>query len=176
MDRAQKRDAVNQQKFYFRKNVLPPGRNIDSLYTKSGTCHCGCNGSSNTDVSALGDVNDSVPSSPCSEQSLPSYKDKVLRNCFPDVEPPSTLERPPIETEYEEMSINEIINGKVRFFSIKRSVILIIRSIVQDQFPGLLGVVNTYLNSLDVETHVKDRIHNYLNLIKSRSDGENFFL
>lgn len=122
MDRAQKRDAINKQKFYFRKDILAPGRLIDSAYTaKSGPCNCGCNGSSDkTRVNGdpdTGNLNDSIPSSPRSEQSLPSYKDKALRNCFPDVEPPPTLERPPVEMEYEEMTINEIINGKVSFLN-----------------------------------------------------------
>ena len=44
----------------------------------------------------------------------PVGKDKVLRNCYPEFEPPEILERAPVDEEYEEMTINEIINGKVR--------------------------------------------------------------
>jgi len=57
------------------------------------------------------------------------------------------------EEEYEEMTMNEIINGK------------------GDKFPGLLGVVNAYLNSLNVECSVKHRLQKYLDLIKRRADG-----
>jgi glutamate--cysteine ligase catalytic subunit len=58
-----------------------------------------------------------------------------------------------VEDEYEEMSVAEIIGGK------------------GESFPGLLGVVNAYLNTLNVEFAAKKRIRSYLNLIKWRADG-----
>lgn len=58
-----------------------------------------------------------------------------------------------VDDEYEEMTIAEIINGK------------------GEGFPGLLGVVNTYLNTLNVEFASKKRMRTYLNLIKWRADG-----
>lgn len=35
-----------------------------------------------------------------------------------------------------------------------------------------MGVVNAYLNSLDVEFATKERLRKYLNLIKRRADGK----
>ncbi|KIJ49563.1 hypothetical protein M422DRAFT_27931 [Sphaerobolus stellatus SS14] len=90
-------------------------------------------------------------STPCSEKR--ALKETVMRNCFPDVEPPPVLERPPVEDEYEEMSINEIINGKA------------------DSFPGLMGVVYAYLDTLDVEDEIRKHLDKYLDLIKHRADG-----
>lgn len=41
-----------------------------------------------------------------------------------------------------------------------------------EDFPGLLGVVNAYLNSLDVEFEAKRQMRKYLNVVKRRADGE----
>lgn len=51
------------------------------------------------------------------------------------------------------MTIGEVITGK------------------GTSFPGLLGVVNAYLNTLNVDFASKKRIRTYLNLIKWRADG-----
>lgn len=48
--------------------------------------------------------------------------------------------------------MNEIINGK-------------------GSFPGLLGVVNAYLDSLNLEFTAKSKMKRYLELIKRRADG-----
>ena len=42
---------------------------------------------------------------------------------------------------------------------------------VQGSFPGLLGVVNAYLDSLNVEFTAKSKMKRYLELIKRRADG-----
>ncbi|KAF8513160.1 glutamate-cysteine ligase-domain-containing protein [Hysterangium stoloniferum] len=138
MNRAQKRDAVREQKFYFRKNVLAPGRSMDFPYTEAATDNTHAEAKANSPY----------------HSHAPIHKDKVLRNCYPDVQPPEGLERPPVEEEYEEMTINEIINGKKGHC-----------------FPGLMGVVNAYVNSLDVEFAIKDKLRKYLNLVKHRADG-----
>lgn len=53
------------------------------------------------------------------------------------------------------MTINEIINGKGD----------------GDSFPGLMGVVNAYLNSLNVDVATKCELRRYLDLIKHRAKG-----
>ncbi len=52
------------------------------------------------------------------------------------------------------MSMDEIINGR------------------GDSFPGLMGVVNAYLNSLNVDVATKCELRRYLDLIKYRAKGE----
>jgi glutamate--cysteine ligase catalytic subunit len=42
---------------------------------------------------------------------------------------------------------------------------------MKGDFPGLLGVVNAYLNSLNVEFDKKRKLRKYLDLVKRRSDG-----
>ena len=41
-------------------------------------------------------------------------------------------------------------------------------------FPGLLGVVNEYVKTLDVEYAKKKALRRYLNLIKRRANGMSF--
>ena len=53
-----------------------------------------------------------------------------------------------------EMTLNEVINGK------------------GETFPGLMGVVNAYLNSLNVDMATKCELRRYLDLIKYRAKGE----
>lgn len=52
------------------------------------------------------------------------------------------------------MTLDEIINGR------------------GDSFPGLMGVVNAYLNSLNVDVGTKCELRRYLDLIKLRAKGE----
>ncbi|ORY03394.1 GCS-domain-containing protein [Basidiobolus meristosporus CBS 931.73] len=58
-----------------------------------------------------------------------------------------------VENEYELMTINEIINGK------------------DDGFPGLIPIVNSYLNSLNVDIETRRTLGRYLDFIKCRADG-----
>jgi len=56
--------------------------------------------------------------------------------------------------EYELMTIDEIINGAP-----------------SKGFPGLLGLVNNYLNTLNVDIETRCEISKYLELIKKRANG-----
>lgn len=89
MERAQKRDASASGKFYFRKEVYSLGRSgASSVASSSGA------------------------SSPTSD--APPKKEKKLRNCFPPLPLPSGIPHTRlIHDEYEEMTMNEILNGKV---------------------------------------------------------------
>ena len=44
--------------------------------------------------------------------------------------------------------------------------------VLQGEYPGLLGLVTAYVDSLDVEEKVKLRLSKYLDLIRRRADGE----
>jgi glutamate--cysteine ligase catalytic subunit len=94
MHRAQLRDAVSSSKFYFRKNVLPPGHSSPTASTASSS-----GDSSPVDLSDCGALR---------------RKETKLRNCFPALQRPINGERRgPVEDEYAEMSMDEIMNGKV---------------------------------------------------------------
>ena len=97
MARAQRRDAVRSQKFYFRKEVFPSASSQPSSLASS------------------------TPGSPVSEHGSPilvngiNGKERKLRNCFPLLPMPDDAIVPDmLADEYEEMTMEEIMNGKVR--------------------------------------------------------------
>jgi glutamate--cysteine ligase catalytic subunit len=59
----------------------------------------------------------------------------------------------PVEDEFEQMSINEVINGQ------------------HDGFPGLIPLVESYLNSMNVDVETRCDIATYLDLIRKRANG-----
>jgi glutamate--cysteine ligase catalytic subunit len=65
---------------------------------------------------------------------------------------PGTL---PVEEEYEEMTIDEIINGSV-----------------DGDFPGLIPIVESYLDSVNVDVQTRCELATYLSLISKRASGE----
>ena len=84
MQTAQKRDAARKEKFYFRRNVF-------SSQSSSATSS----------------------SSSVDENGNPKPKEKKLKNCF-DTPPRATdLFDKPVEHEYELMTLEEIMLGKV---------------------------------------------------------------
>lgn len=116
MQIAHRRDAVLNDKFYFRKN--PFALRTPRPYSANG-------GSSGTTT-------------------------------------PATLSRPPtptgpVEEEYELMSIDEIMNGSPPTSS--------------NEFPGLIPLVESYLDSMNVDVETRCELAAYLDLIRKRADG-----
>jgi len=93
MERAQKRDAARQSKFYFRKSVFPEGfKRPNELPTPP--------------PENSGDEDVLIP--------IRIHKGDCGR-CFTHPAFLMPLEEvDPIEAEYEEVTLNEVINGKVR--------------------------------------------------------------
>ncbi|KAJ8595689.1 GCS-domain-containing protein [Rhizopogon salebrosus TDB-379] len=89
----------------------------------------------------------------CSPTDGTLVKEKKLRNCFPFVPRPPHVEDGPIEDEYEEMTMEEIFVGK------------------GSKFPGLLGVVEAYIDTLDVSVGDRLQIGKYLDLVRRRATG-----
>ncbi|KAL7415490.1 glutamate-cysteine ligase catalytic subunit [Mrakia frigida] len=162
MKRAQLKDAVTEKKFFFRKSVFP-GRTLSKHDIRSRPPSPPLA----TPVSPLTSSH-SVPWSGTSATPSPTSTHFSSSSHLPTTNGnghahPSRASssgdgtRPsspsgPVEDEYEEMTVNEIINGK-------------------DAFPGLLGVVNAYLNSLDIDIGAKCQIRKYLDLVKNRANG-----
>ena len=102
MQRAQHRDALGTEKFYFRKDIFLPSSSRSSSVGDSGASSpvgsdCGCNSTSN------------------GLHHHPPKKAKKMRNCFPEVPPPpEEYIAKKVEDEYEEMTVAEMMNGKVR--------------------------------------------------------------
>lgn len=60
----------------------------------------------------------------------------------------------PVEDEYELMTVNEIINGKA-----------------DGSFPGLIPLVESYLDSVNVDVETRCELAKYLALIRGRANG-----
>ncbi|PSR76507.1 hypothetical protein PHLCEN_2v8410 [Hermanssonia centrifuga] len=94
------------------------------------------------------------PVEPNGENGIPRPKQRKLQNCF------ATAPKPdnggtfgPVEEEYDEFTLDEIFNGK------------------GSAFPGLLSLIESYLDTLDVEEGELVRIREYLGLMKQRANG-----
>lgn len=154
MKRAHVRNAAREGKFFFKKNVFQRRRE-SSLYNLPGAV----NGHANGDAARLRTQ---------SSHSRSSSVRSAGRSFSPTSSNPSASTSrcaspeglPAIEDEYEEMTINEIINGKAGEAGSSQS------------FPGLLGLVYSYLNSLNVDVATRYELEKYFELIKARANGE----
>ena len=117
METAHARNAVLDQKYFFRKNPLPP-RPIKATNGASGT---------------------TTPAAQASRPSSPVG---------------------PVEDEYSLMSIDEIINGQH------------LPSSESGGFPGLIPLVESYLNSVNVDVETRCELARYLDLIRKRASGQ----
>ncbi|KAI8672458.1 Glutamate--cysteine ligase [Fusarium sp. Ph1] len=61
----------------------------------------------------------------------------------------------PVEHEYEEMTVNDIINGSD-----------------SGDFPGLIPIVESYLDSVNVDVTTRCHLSTYLDLISKRASGD----
>lgn len=112
METAHRRDAVLNDKFYFRKETLPKRQTR-------------MNGTSNVSSAA----NTPQPSRPASPVGA-------------------------VEDEYELMTVDEIINGKA-----------------DESFLGLIPLVESYLDTINVDVETRCEIAQYLALIRGRANG-----
>ncbi|EZF31697.1 glutamate-cysteine ligase [Trichophyton interdigitale MR816] len=119
METAHARNAVLDEKFYFRKDPFPHR----------------------------------YPRSQRHQQSRPSSPPGGSTPSPPPSTTPSSPLLQPIESEYTLMSVNDIINGS------------------PDGFPGLIPLVESYLDSLNVDVETRCALAKYLDLIRRRADG-----
>lgn len=94
MARAQKRNAARTGKFFFRKDIYPPGQETPtpSVASSSGA---------SSPVEGMPGMNG-------------ARRERKMRNCYPSApKPENGFKHRPVEEEYEEMTLEEIFNGKV---------------------------------------------------------------
>jgi glutamate--cysteine ligase catalytic subunit len=162
MQRAQKRDAAGSELFHFRKWVFPLGRSPshDDWSSRPPSPSRANHRQDGSYASGNGASQEASTPRSSSPESTSGPANGNGRTSGPEV---------------EEMTIDEIINGKVSDLfccapSLENS--LLTRSRSQDSFPGLMGVVNAYVNSLNVDHVTRCEIRKYLDLIKHRAQGE----
>jgi len=145
---AQQRDAVNQAKFYFRREVFTP------------TPSRATSGTASPDITALPrpspdtSSTDEMVNGFHNDSSNGRRKQRVMKNCFPPLPlPDEGLMSGSVNEEYAEYSMDEIINGR------------------GDAFPGLIGLVETYIGTLDLRESELRKIASYLDLVRRRANG-----
>lgn len=77
--------------------------------------------------------------------------------------PPTPL--PPVEDEYALMTIDEVINGSSSSSSSSDDS-------SDGGFPGLIPIVESYLDSVNVDVQTRCELDTYLDLIRRRASGE----
>jgi len=68
---------------------------------------------------------------------------------------PRPIEPGPVEDEYTLMTVDEIINGQSS----------------SDGFPGLIPLIESYLNSINVDVQTRCELAQYLELVRKRANG-----
>ncbi|GAA5874509.1 hypothetical protein JCM3774_005742 [Rhodotorula dairenensis] len=156
MHRAHRRDAINTQKFYFRKNLFDPkpGHPCDpSLDALSSLPETVSPRQPRSPVTSNGFGSHTREPSRC-ESSCSSHRPSRV----PSPGPPEPVPTGPVEDEYDQFTINEIVNGAP-----------------DRDFPGLIGVVRIYLDGLEKEGKVSEEVRKgidrSLDLVRRRADG-----
>ena len=143
MQRAQQRNAAVKNCFHFRRKVFPPDRPQMP------------NDLASRPVSRpVSEPSSSVTSPAESRRGSALDGPSIPRQPHSRSECSDDSEDDQHGDEAVEMTLNEVINGK------------------GETFPGLLGVVNAYLNSLNVDLATKCELRRYLDLIKYRAKGQ----
>lgn len=147
MQRAQQRNAAVTSQFHFRRNVFP----LDQPAAPYDLASRPVSPPSSTPITPPDSRRSSIQegiSAP--RHPHPHPRERNGSECS-DVSDEDEL-----GDEAVEMTLNEVINGK------------------GETFPGLMGVVNAYLNSLNVDLATKCELRRYLDLIKYRAKGMHY--
>lgn len=159
MRRAQQRDAVNQAKFFFRREIFTPASSRATSGATTPDDAAAFSRPSSTLPTGAAQSNGTTNGSRQGHNGRP--KRRVMANCFPS--PPAPLEEDgasggggggSVSEEYAEYTMDEIINGRG-----------------DDAFPGLVGLVEAYLDTLDMSEPELRKIASYLNLVRRRANG-----
>lgn len=131
METAHSRDAVLNDRFYFRKNPF-------------------------SHVSRY-------------EDGVDSLRSRTAGNTQPD-RPQESPTLGPVQDEYELMTIDEIVNGQ-RLEAQEKATNGANLKAEQQPFPGLIPLVESYLNSVNVDVETRCELARYLDLIRKRARG-----
>lgn len=144
METAHVRDAVMKEKFWFRKDPFPRRSPKQSPLP---------NGASNSGLS----TGTNTPPAPNSRPTTPGLatNTSTARECLG-----------PVEDEYCLMTIDEIINGSPSSCQYDSGT---------DRngagFPGLIPLVESYLDSVNIDVSTRCELARYLDLIRNRANG-----
>lgn len=166
MQKAQQRDGARINKYAFRRAVFPantpkvPAYDMSSRPVSPPLRSAGLTPnqsmpntpSAHSRASSAAQNGNTAPSSPRPTRLNNGYSHDPHARASSRASTCSS----PVEDEEEEivdMTIDEVINGR-------------------GDYPGLMGLVNAYLNSVNVDLATKCELRRYLDLIKYRARGE----
>ena len=159
MQKAQQRDASRLNKYAFRRTVFPantpsvPAYDMSSRPVSPPLRSASSGGMSRDIHSRTASSTGAGPSSPRPTRVNGHYShDPHARASSRASTCPSPTEEDE-EDEIVDMTVDEIINGR-------------------GDYPGLMGLVNAYLNSVNVDLATKCELRRYLDLIKYRAKGK----
>ncbi|KAI9834577.1 MAG: Zn finger-containing GTPase- Activating Protein for ARF [Sarea resinae] len=143
MQTAHKRNAVLEERFWFRKNPFPDPQHHHNSRTPTR------NGSGASTPHINGEHDDT----------------------FDPATAPADTNLPPVESEYTLLTINEIINGQSPSSSSSSSSTTP-ETTTTTLFPGLLPLLDTYLSSINIPLSDRCKLNSYLSLISRRASGQ----
>lgn len=174
--RAQKNNAVRDEKFYFRQNIMTPGTPLccAELYTKfvpkppgarnRHDSHNNCGSivdNNDNEVVANGHNGTNGKCSPPVQNGVSTNGNGAHENGtangdshYNDVSGRDYMVPKRNAAVVREMTLDTIMNGK------------------RGEFPGLIPLIKKYLDSVEIDLQVSCSIMEYLNLISKRASGE----
>lgn len=168
MEIAHRRDAVLNDKFWFRKDPFPPrrpnrGTPSTSRANSRAPSRPGTPGPSPT-VASSGHDNHNHTNGHA--HSLSQIQAQLLQH-----QQQQQTNFGPVEDEYTQMTINEIINGSSSSSSSSSNKDSA-SSPTSKPFPGLLPLVESYLDSVNITITTRCELARYLDLVRKRASGE----
>ncbi|KAL2436183.1 Glutamate-cysteine ligase [Exophiala dermatitidis] len=171
MDTAHARDAVLTQKFWFRKDPFPrrSPRQSPKLNGVTSTESVGGSGTElATDPTSLTSANTTTGDATTDTSTNRSTTANSTRSTTPFAAEFDT----PVEDEYTLMTIDEIINGSNCANSGAGAPTENgDTGDSQEGFPGLIPLVESYLDSVNIDVTTRCELERYLDLIRKRANG-----
>ncbi|KAI8926839.1 glutamate-cysteine ligase-domain-containing protein [Entophlyctis helioformis] len=153
MARAQKRDAVLEQKFWFRREIIDPQAKARSC--ESPTPDTMKASGSRSHLARTVDANGASESSSEFGGSSRSSNSGSDHGHAASAHEPSKGQTAAVDGEAELMSIDTIMNGKGT-----------------PEFPGLLPLIHRYLDETDMSDVTRIKLKRYVTLISQKASGE----
>ena len=146
MKRAHKQNAINNLKFYFRKHIAPPEIE-DQVFATIGRT------SSREKLEAFIHNSETFLSPTKSKENFKDWASPKSESTDSS-EGFETPKNSSMEDSYEEMTADEIFNGK------------------DEYYPGLIPLVYAYLDYINCDSETYHRVDQYLQFISKRAKGE----
>ena len=161
MRRAKRRDAARDSRFWFRKDITLP--------------QCVVNHFTTTKLKKSACENEKSVCHWLSKKLSPCYNKNKRSSCSSSSTTTTTTTTPAsyLYSSCAQLSIDEIINGTnedVKNINSNKDEDQQIEN--KNSFPGLIPLLNFYLDSMEIDAETRCTLSNYLTMISQRARGE----